>query len=199
MSYATKGQQILVAEDDEQVARWLKRVFEEDGHLVELAFTGSDALRLAMEQNFALMVVDLDLPTLDGLSVVRQIRAAGRHMPVLIMTAAASDADVESGLDAGADDFLTKPVSVQVLRARARAAMRRSNATERQVMGFWRHHHRPNDVSRTRSNGQRIADRQGIRAAAIHHQQCHAGIAAKENCCSTSGVMILTQVPTFLR
>ncbi|MEO7363173.1 MAG: response regulator transcription factor [Gemmatimonadaceae bacterium] len=136
MSYGSKGQHILVAEDDEQVARWLKRIFEADGHLVELAFTGLDALRLAMEQNFELMVVDLDLPGMDGLTVVRQIRAAGRHMPVLIMTAAASDADVESGLDAGADDFLTKPVSVQVLRARARAAMRRSNVTERQVMGF---------------------------------------------------------------
>lgn len=136
MSYAAKGQHILVAEDDEQVARWLKRVFEEDGHIVELAFTGADALRLALAEKFDLMVVDLDLPSLDGLSVVRQIRSAGRHMPVLIMTAAASDADVESGLDAGADDFLTKPVSVQVLRARARAAMRRSNATERQVMGF---------------------------------------------------------------
>lgn len=136
MSYANKGQHILIAEDDQQVARWLKRVFEEDGHLVEVAYTGSDALRMALNQTYALMVVDLDLPGLDGYSVVRQIRAAGRHMPVLIMTGASSDEAVESGLDAGADDFLTKPVSVQVLRARARAAMRRSNATERQVMGF---------------------------------------------------------------
>ena len=136
MSYADKGQHILIAEDDEQVARWLKRVFEDDGHLVEMAFSGSDALRLALDQPYALMVVDLDLPGLDGLSVVRQVRAAGRQMPVLIMTGLSSDDAVESGLDAGADDFLSKPVSVQVLRARARAAMRRSSSTERQVMGF---------------------------------------------------------------
>lgn len=136
MSYADKGQRILIAEDDQQVARWLKRVFEDDGHLVEMAFSGSDALRLALDQPYALMVVDLDLPGLDGLSVVRQVRAAGRQMPVLIMTGLSSDDAVESGLDAGADDFLSKPVSVQVLRARARAAMRRSSSTERQVMGF---------------------------------------------------------------
>jgi two-component system, OmpR family, response regulator len=136
LSYATQGQRILIAEDDEQVARWLKRVFEEDGHLAEVAFTGSDALRLALEHTYNLIVIDLDLPHLDGLSVVRKVRAAGRHMPVLIMTAAASDADVESGLDAGADDFLTKPVSVQVLRARARAAMRRSSPTQHEVVGF---------------------------------------------------------------
>ena len=136
MSYSNKGQRILIAEDDEQVARWLKRVFEEDGHMVEIAHSGSDALSLALDQTYSLMVVDLDLPGLDGLSVVRQVRAAGRHMPVLIMTGSSSDDAVESGLDAGADDFLSKPVSVQVLRARARAAMRRSSPTERQVMGF---------------------------------------------------------------
>ena len=136
MSYGTRGHHILVAEDDEQVARWLKRVFEDDGHMVEVAGTGSEALRLALQNTYALMVVDLDLPGLDGFSVVRRIRAAGRHMPVLIMTGSSSDDAVESGLDAGADDFLSKPVSVQVLRARARAAMRRSGATEREVMGF---------------------------------------------------------------
>lgn len=136
MSYATQGQRILIAEDDEQVARWLKRVFEEDGHLAEVAFTGTDALRLALEQTYNLIVIDLDLPHLDGLSVVRKVRSSGRHMPVLIMTAAGSDSDVESGLDAGADDFLIKPVSVQVLRARARAAMRRSGPAQHEVMGF---------------------------------------------------------------
>jgi DNA-binding response OmpR family regulator len=125
-----------VAEDDEQVAHWLKRIFEEDGQIVDVAYTGTSALANALENTYALVVIDLDMPELDGLSVVRQVRAAGRSMPVLIMTAAGSDADVESGLDAGADDFLTKPVSVQVLRARARAAMRRSPSVERQVMGF---------------------------------------------------------------
>lgn len=136
MSYAAPGQRILVAEDDEQVARWLKRVFEDDGHEVEVAHTGTDGLRLALEQTYALLVVDVDLPELDGLSVVRRLRAAGRQVPVLIMTGLASDADVERGLDAGADDFLTKPVSVQVLRARARAAMRRSSTAARPTMAF---------------------------------------------------------------
>lgn len=136
MSYAAPGQRILVAEDDEQVARWLTRVFEGDGHEVEVAHTGTDGLRLALEQTYALFVVDVDLPEMDGLSVVRRLRAAGRQVPVLIMTGLASDADVERGLDAGADDFLTKPVSVQVLRARARAAMRRSSAALRPTMAF---------------------------------------------------------------
>jgi len=136
LSYETRGQKILVAEDDLQVASWLKRVFEEDGHIVEVAYTGSNALDTALENNFALMVIDLDLPELDGMSVVRKVREAGRHGPVLIMTAAHSDEDVEKGLDAGADDFLIKPVSVQVLRARARAAMRRSTSTAPQVVGF---------------------------------------------------------------
>ena len=136
MAYETRGQNILVAEDDVQVASWLKRVFEEDGHTVEVAHTGSQALTTALENNFALIVIDLDLPELDGMSVVRKVRAAGRHGPVLIMTAAHSDEDVAKGLDAGADDFLTKPVSVQVLRARARAAMRRSTSTAPQVVGF---------------------------------------------------------------
>lgn len=136
MSYTTREQRILVAEDDEQVAHWLKRVFEEDGHVVDVSYTGASALANALATPYALIVIDLDMPELDGLSVVRQVRAAGRAMPVLIMTAAGSDADVEMGLDAGADDFLTKPVSVQVLRARARAAMRRAPTIERQLMGF---------------------------------------------------------------
>ena len=136
MAYETRGQKVLVAEDDVQVASWLKRVFEDDGHIVEVAYTGLDALHTALENNFALIVIDLDLPELDGISVVRKVRAAGRHGPVLIMTAAHSDEDVENGLDAGADDFLTKPVSVQVLRARARAAMRRSTSTAPEVVGF---------------------------------------------------------------
>ena len=136
MTYDSRGQKILVAEDDVQVASWLKRVFEDDGHIVEVAFNGATALETALANNFALIVIDLDLPELDGMSVVRKVRAAGRHGPVLIMTAAHSDEDVERGLDAGADDFLIKPVSVQVLRARARAAMRRSSSTAPQVVGF---------------------------------------------------------------
>jgi DNA-binding response OmpR family regulator len=136
LSYATREQRILVAEDDEQVAHWLKRIFEDDGHIVDVSYDGASALANALANTYALAVIDLDMPQLDGLSVVRQVRAAGRAMPVLIMTAAASDEDVESGLDAGADDFLTKPVSIQVLRARARAAMRRAPTVERQVMGF---------------------------------------------------------------
>ncbi|MEP6763105.1 MAG: response regulator transcription factor [Gemmatimonadaceae bacterium] len=136
MSYDNRGQKILIAEDDVQVASWLKRVFEEDGHIVEVAHTGVTALETALASNFALIVIDLDLPELDGMSVVRKVRTAGRHGPVLIMTAAHSDEDVEKGLDAGADDFLIKPVSVQVLRARARASMRRSSSTAPQVVGF---------------------------------------------------------------
>ncbi|WP_108813590.1 response regulator transcription factor [Loktanella sp. Alg231-35] len=121
---------ILVAEDDIELAEQVRLSLSREGHAVDLAPDGDEAKFLGETEPYDLIVLDLGLPKLDGITVLKALREAGIDIPVLILTARDGWADRVDGLDAGADDYLTKPFHVLELLARSRALLRR-NATQR--------------------------------------------------------------------
>lgn len=118
--------EILVAEDDSEMARALRAGFEFDRHTVTIATDGREALRLAREQRFHAIVLDVMLPALDGYSVAATLRGSGDRTPILMLTARDSIEDIVRGFENGAEDYLTKPFSFLELSARVRSLIRRS-------------------------------------------------------------------------
>jgi DNA-binding response OmpR family regulator len=116
---------ILVVEDEAHLAGLLVRVLGEEGYAAEACGDGRSALALALTEPFDLLVVDRMLPDIDGLQVVRRLRAAEMGVPVLMLTARTQVEDRVAGLDAGADDYLSKPFAFPELLARVRALTRR--------------------------------------------------------------------------
>lgn len=116
---------ILIIEDDQQTAAYLKKGLEQSGHTVDHAADGKDGLFMAMETDFDLLVVDRMLPALDGLSIIRTLRAADKAMPVLVLSALGDVDDRVDGLQAGGDDYLVKPFAFAELLARVEALGRR--------------------------------------------------------------------------
>jgi two-component system response regulator MprA len=119
---------ILLVEDDPRMRALVRRGLSEQGHAVEVADTGIVALDLAQAEHFDVIVLDVMLPGIDGVEVARRLRARADSTPVLMLTARDAAADIVSGLDAGADDYLAKPFSFKVLLARVRALGRRGSA-----------------------------------------------------------------------
>jgi DNA-binding response OmpR family regulator len=119
---------ILLVEDEPKLARLCKRVLEDEGHVVDLADTGEAALSLGAAAGFDAIVLDVMLPDLDGFEVCRRLRKQGVQTPVLMLTARGALEDRVEGLDAGADDYLTKPFQFPELLARLRALTRRAPA-----------------------------------------------------------------------
>jgi two-component system OmpR family response regulator len=117
---------LLVVEDDPVVGGDLVRSLGDAGFIAELATDGDDAWFLGDTEDYAAVVLDLGLPRLDGLSVLRRWRAAGRNFPVLILTARSEWTEKVEGLEAGADDYLAKPFAMPELIARVRALLRRA-------------------------------------------------------------------------
>jgi DNA-binding response OmpR family regulator len=122
---------ILVVEDDRRLARQLKKGLDEQGHSTTLAFEGNEGLEAARFGKFDVVVLDVMLPGLDGFSIVRRLRQNEAGTPILLLTARDTPDDVITGLDAGADDYLTKPFSFKVLLARLRALARRKQVEPR--------------------------------------------------------------------
>lgn len=118
---------ILVVEDELKMAGLLKRGLEEEGYAVDVAATGADAIWAATENPYDAILLDVLLPDMNGFEVCRRLRAGGRWAPVLMLTARDAVADRVAGLDAGADDYLTKPFSPRELMARIRTLLRRSS------------------------------------------------------------------------
>ena len=116
---------ILIAEDDAETAGFVARGLGELGHNVVTAGSGNDALHLTLTEDFDLLILDRMLPNLDGLSIVRRLRAADVATPVLLLTALGKIEDRVEGLDAGADDYLVKPFAFSELAARVSALGRR--------------------------------------------------------------------------
>jgi two-component system, OmpR family, response regulator len=116
---------VLVVEDEVRMATLLERGLREEGYAVDVADDGTDGLWLATENEYDAIVLDAMLPGIDGFEVCRKVRAAGRWAPVLLLTARDGVDDRVRGLDAGADDYLTKPFSFAELAARLRALVRR--------------------------------------------------------------------------
>jgi two-component system, OmpR family, response regulator PhoP len=127
---------LLLIEDDAALRLGLKRQLEADGYRVDTAADGEDGLFQAREYPIDLAVVDLGLPKLNGLTIVQRLRAEGRTMPILILTARGSWQDKVTGLEAGADDYLVKPFEYPELAARVKALLRRSLKAASDVLTF---------------------------------------------------------------
>ncbi len=120
---------ILVVEDDKKVASFLEKGLREEGYSLDVAHNGDDALLKAHVHDYDLLVLDVMLPGKSGLEIVRELRGRERQVPVLMLTARDAREDVVMGLDAGADDYLTKPFGFDELLARIRALLRRGGAS----------------------------------------------------------------------
>jgi heavy metal response regulator len=118
---------ILVVEDEKKVASFIQRGLEAEHHQVDVAHDGEAGLAGALDGDYDLLVLDVMLPKRDGFSVLRELRARRRQVPVLLLTARTAVSDKVAGLDGGADDYLTKPFEVAELLARVRALLRRGS------------------------------------------------------------------------
>ena len=118
---------LLVVEDDLALQRQLVEALSANGYAVDIASDGREALYLGQEQEYDAVILDVGLPLMDGISVLRKWRAEQRTMPVLILTARDDWHDKVSGIDAGADDYVSKPFHLQELLARVRALIRRAS------------------------------------------------------------------------
>src|SRR5579884_3598742 len=122
---------ILLVDDDRELAGYVCRGLEEEGNSVTISADGAEALRCARRSPFDVIVLDVMLPVVDGIQVTRRLRAERVTTPIVLLTARDAPQDVVRGLDAGADDYLTKPFSFEVLLARIRARTRHTNAQSR--------------------------------------------------------------------
>jgi len=122
---------ILIVEDDRRLARQLQKGLDEHEHSTTVAFDGDEGLEAVRASPFDVIVLDVMLPGIDGVSIVRRARQEGVATPILLLTARDSADDIITGLDAGADDYLTKPFSFKVLLARLRALARRKQVEPR--------------------------------------------------------------------
>lgn len=118
---------ILIVEDEEKIARFVALELEHEGYQVEHAADGRTAVDLALERNYDLILLDVLLPQLNGMEVLRRVRKH-KDVPVIMVTARDAVMDKVAGLDAGADDYLTKPFAIEELFARIRVALKRSEA-----------------------------------------------------------------------
>jgi heavy metal response regulator len=125
---------LLVVEDENKVASFIKKGLEEEGYAVDLAADGEAGLAMALERVHDLIILDIRLPKMDGLQVLQMLRRDKITTPVLLLTVRATIEDKVLGLDAGADDYLTKPFAFQELLARVRALLRRRAETEPSVL-----------------------------------------------------------------
>ena len=121
---------LLVVEDEKKVASFIKQGLEEEGYAVDVALDGEEGLGMALDQVHDLIILDISLPKMDGLQVLKKVRHQKVNTPVLLLTVRATIEDKVLGLDAGADDYLTKPFAFQELVARVRALLRRRAEAE---------------------------------------------------------------------
>jgi two-component system OmpR family response regulator len=125
---------VLLIDDERTFARNVAAYLESEDYSVQVAHDGSSGLDLALERQWSLIILDLNLPGIDGLTVCERLRDAGVETPLLMLTARVGASAVVRGLDRGADDYLTKPFDLKVLSARIRALLRREGPTRQPVI-----------------------------------------------------------------
>ncbi len=125
---------ILLIEDDTAIARSLKEGLEDEAYAVDVAHDGDEGYRTAMADEYDVIILDVMLPEMNGYEVCRALRKDGNQTPILMLTARDAEQDIVEGLDVGADDYLAKPFSFEVLLARLRALLRRPNEKLEEVL-----------------------------------------------------------------
>jgi DNA-binding response OmpR family regulator len=130
------GQQILLVEDEIKLARFIELELESEGYRVSVAHDGMSGLALVRESEADLAILDWMLPGLTGVELCRRLRATGIKIPVILLTAKDEVGDRVTGLDAGADDYLVKPFSIEELLARIRAHLRRNQEPDTDLLQF---------------------------------------------------------------
>ncbi|MFL0803724.1 MAG: response regulator transcription factor [Agarilytica sp.] len=127
---------LLIIEDEDAVRQQLNDYFSDLKFVVDSAADGTDGSYYALEYDYDLAVIDIGLPHKDGITIIKELRAAGKTYPVLVLTARGNWQDKVNGLEAGADDYLVKPFHTEELRARANALIRRSTGNASPVLDF---------------------------------------------------------------
>ncbi|HEX9974618.1 MAG TPA: response regulator transcription factor [bacterium] len=127
---------ILIVEDDENIRMALEDDLSLEGYLVQSAADGVEGLRMAKDQSFDLIILDLMLPRLDGIEVCKELRKANILTPIIMLTAKSQELDKIIGLEIGADDYVTKPFSPRELQARIKAILRRSQLQQPELTNF---------------------------------------------------------------
>ena len=125
---------ILVIEDEPQLREQVQRQLQADGYTVDVSGDGKDGLYLASEYPLDAAIVDLGLPGISGIEIIKQLRLLGKHLPILILTARGRWQDKVEGLEAGADDYLVKPFQMEELQARLKALLRRAAGAANNVL-----------------------------------------------------------------
>lgn len=125
---------VLLIEDDTAIARSLKEGLEDEAYVVDVANDGSEGYRTAVADDYDVIILDIMLPGMNGYEVCRALRNDGNKTPILMLTARDTERDIVEGLDTGADDYLAKPFSFDVLLARIRALLRRPNEKLEEVL-----------------------------------------------------------------
>lgn len=120
---------VLVVEDEHKIANSVKQGLEQESYAVDVAFTGTDGFDLASTEDYDVILLDILLPGMDGVTICKKLRAAGIHTPILMLTAKGQLSDKVNGLNTGADDYMTKPFAFEELLARVRALIRRPKQT----------------------------------------------------------------------
>ena len=125
---------ILVVEDEHKIAQAVKDGLEQESYAVDIAYDGETGLNTALNDEYDLVILDVMLPKLSGLDVCKKLRESLNHTPILMLTARDQNRDIVQGLNTGADDYLAKPFSFEVLLARVRALLRRPHDTLGEVL-----------------------------------------------------------------
>lgn len=167
---------LLVIEDDEVVSEFVSGSFQQEGQIVDVASNGKDGLFLAMSESYDVLVVDRMLPEIDGLKVIRTIRASDIDTPILILSALADVAERVAGLEAGADDYLVKPFAFSELRARVNVlSRRRSNSCREQESKLGVGDLRLNLLTRRAQRGETGIELQPREFRLLEYLMRHAG------------------------
>lgn len=125
---------ILIVEDEHKIARAIKDGLEQESYTVKVCYDGQEGFDAVFYEEFDLIILDVMLPSMDGFEICRRIRQASIHTPIIMLTAKSQNKDIVKGLDTGADDYLAKPFSFEVLLARVRALLRRPHESIGEVL-----------------------------------------------------------------
>ena len=154
---------LLLAEDEKELSDALVTVLKHNNYSVDAVYNGEDALDYLNADNYDGAILDIMMPKMDGITVLKNVRASGNHIPIIMLTAKSEIDDRVTGLDSGADDYLTKPFSMKELLARIRAMTRRQEKTTDTVLSF-------GDITLDRATYQLSCGGQTIRLPSREYQ-----------------------------